>query len=138
MLERPPKPTVAVVNHDQKWNALLQRMFELSELAVVTLVTERSAVDADELADFLARADPRVVVFTIATPYAENLASLRQAQSRDLNPERRYVLTAENPDAVVEQTAEIDILRLSRDISQLARIGLAVREALLLRHGVVR
>jgi DNA-binding response OmpR family regulator len=129
----PPKPGVALINASDDTVEMVQRMLSASGIDCLTgchfADLKKGNVDFGQ---FLAKYDPRVVIFDISPPYAENWQFFKTLRDAKTMEGRGLVLTTTNKDRldeiVGEDSTAIEIVGKPYDLQQItAAITAALR-----------
>ncbi len=121
---------IAVFNSSDDVVALLRETLQEEGFVVVTAHVPDIKAGREDVLAFLQRYDPRVVIYDISPPYAENWTFFRLLQDTDAARGRRFILTTTNLRALAEAVGETKAIELIGKPYDLGEIVKAVRHAL--------
>lgn len=105
-------PTVAIINTSDDLIALLAELVRLEGYRAVTAYIREFREGTRDLSAFLAEHDPRVILWDIAIPYAQNWAYFRHAEQLEAARGRAFVLTTTNKRVLEELVGPTETFEL--------------------------
>lgn len=123
-----PASLVAVVHVDLAMCDLLRTLLSYNRIETICLPDD--ALDVAAIGARLAGRRPRLVVWNLLAPYADDLARARAVQQAIPSP---LIFVTEDVDAAgaaLDEETAASLLTLSRDVSELARLSTVIGAAL--------
>jgi DNA-binding response OmpR family regulator len=124
---------VIVISSDDELLGLLRRIGEDAGSDVLTARVDEIGADPKAIQEFLRRHDPKVVVYDVSPPYAENWTLFRRVREAELlsGSRRQFVVTTPNKRALEEQVGATRAIQLTGDQADRQAIGEAIRRGML-------
>jgi DNA-binding response OmpR family regulator len=129
MAER-PTPLIAVLNSSNDVVGMLRLVLEEEGFKTVTAHVPEVKQGQEDLLAFFARHNPRVVIYDVSLPYAENWTFLRLVLDTAAAKGRHFVVTTPNKTALEEAVGDTGTIELIGKPYDLEQILAAVRSRL--------
>ena len=122
VMEKPP--VVAVINSTPDVIDMLRLALEAAGIAMVSSYTHEIRDGKLDVESFMRLHDPKVIIYDIAPPYANNWLLFQHIASRPIMKDRQFVLTTTNKTHVEKMAASVklpifEIVGLPYDLNQL-------------------
>lgn len=126
-------PVVAVFNSSADVVQLLRTALEEEGYTTATAHVSEIKRGEQDVIDFFERYDPRVVIYDVSVPYAENWTFFKLVRDTQVAQGRRFIVTTPNKRALEEAIGESPVVELvgkPYDLQTiLERVAAAVRDA---------
>jgi CheY-like chemotaxis protein len=126
----PTLPVIGILNSSPALVRLLERACALEGYLTAAAVLSQFPGGALEVAAFLRRHDPRVVVYDLAPPYRANWDQLQQVRQFDQDDTRQFIVTTTNRRALEAQLGPVAVVAIIRKPFDVRAVLAAVARAL--------